>query len=79
MQADKQNSLVKFTYPLNQDLLLLPESEVSISSTPKSSESLDCLDSDRFIMVFSSESTKLQPTYFVEWSHTLLSDTPQEM
>jgi len=66
-------------YPLNPDLLLLPESEVSISSTPKSSESLESSDSDRFTTVSSYASTKPQPTYFVELSHTSLSDILQEI
>jgi hypothetical protein len=66
-------------YPLNPDLLLLPESEVSISSTPKSSESLEFSDSDRFTTVSSYASTKPQPTYFVELSHTSLSDILQEI
>jgi hypothetical protein len=64
-------------YPLNPDLLLLPESEVSISS--KSSESLESSDSDRFTTVSSYASTKPQPTYFVELSHTSLSDILQEI
>lgn len=65
----------KSTSQHTQKLPSLSESEVSTSSTLRFLESSGFLGSDKSTMEFLLELTRLHPTYSVELSHTLPSDT----